>query len=340
MVESGGFQFAQPLWLLALLAPLPVALWLFFSVRTSSSRRWQNYADAHLMPHLLGTRQGSARARWRGFAWWAVPWIIISLAMAGPRWDYTDVQLFSPGSNLVVVFDISRSMMVSDVSPRRVARARQELDDLLRQSHGARIGLVAFASVAHVIAPITEDTASLRRVVPLLSPDLVRLPGSRLGVALDRAAELLIAQPADDGRSVLLISDGDFDEPGIEDRVMALREQGIRLHVLAVGTENGGPVPLDDGYRFLTLNGRNVVSTLNEELLRALARAGDGEYRLASFRGSDTDAILAAVREGGSSRPVEEASARVWNERFYLPLLLLVLLVLPWFRRDRKAEAV
>ena len=59
-----------------------------------------------------------------------------------------------------MLLDISRSMQVDDVSPSRLGRAKQEIQDLIVLNRAVRIGLIAFASVPHVIAPITEDTAT------------------------------------------------------------------------------------------------------------------------------------------------------------------------------------
>jgi len=127
-----AFHFSEPDWLWALLLCVPVALWLMLSHRfTGGSDHLQLYADRHLLPHLLGRTEASKHTRWWRFARWSALWSLLVLAMAGPRWDFTDVQLFRPGTNLIILFDISRSMSVADVQPTRLARARQEVEDLL-----------------------------------------------------------------------------------------------------------------------------------------------------------------------------------------------------------------
>ena len=126
-----SFHFAYPWWLLGLLAVLPVGAWLRRSTVHGSMARLNRYADPHLLPHLTGSRELHATERWRRFSRWALLWSILIIAMAGPRWDYTQIQLFTPGSDLVILLDISRSMEVSDVRPSRLARARQEIEDLI-----------------------------------------------------------------------------------------------------------------------------------------------------------------------------------------------------------------
>lgn len=328
-----SFHFSEPAWLWALLLCIPVALWLLVMPGLGKNERIRNYADAHLMPYLLGRTETSPRARWKRFARWTAIWTLMVLAMAGPRWDFTDVQLFRPGTNLLVLFDISRSMNVTDVQPTRLARGRQELEDILNKNPGIRVGLIAFASVAHVVSPITEDMNGIRRVLPALDTRLVRLQGSRLSFALDRAKELIAGQPAESVNSVLIITDGDFDEAGLEERVRSFADAGVRVHVLGVGTPEGDAVP-GNGNPWLTArNGQPVISALNEPELKALASAGGGIYERADYRDSDTRDILAEVKAAALPKSDKEERTRVWNERFYLLAGLAMLLLLPQFRR-------
>ena len=336
-----AFHFSEPAWLWALLLCVPVALWLMLTARVSKhNERLRQYADDHLMPHLLGRSEVSVTTQWRRYARWALMWTLLVLAMAGPRWDFTDVQLFRPGTNLVVLFDISRSMNVADVKPSRVARAQQELADLLDRNRGIRIGVIGFASIAHVVAPVTEDMNSIRRVLPALNSELVQLQGSRLVNALDRAAGLLAGQPAGSVSSVLIITDGDFDEPDLAPRLQAFAAGGVRVHVLGIGTPEGDAVPDKNDIWTRDRNGQVVISVLNEPLLEMMAEAGGGIYQRADYRQRDTDRILDEVKAQALPRGGTEERTRVWNERFYWLAGLALLLLLPLFRRTMQGYQV
>lgn len=328
-----GFHFGQPVWLWGLLVPLAVLLWLLLTRVRAQRGPIHRYADPHLLPHLTASRDLTSGERWGRQLRWSFLWGLAILAMAGPRWDFTDMRLFRPGSDLVVLLDISRSMQVGDVRPSRLGRARQEIFDLIDRNPAVRIGLVAFASTAHVISPITEDTFSLRNALPSLSTDLVKLQGSRVSFALERAGQLLDGQPDDSTRSILMITDGDFDEPNLETRVRELADRGIRLIILGVGTEEGGPVPSPDGNWLLDRQRNQVQSRLNSDLLERLADAGDGSYLVADYRDTDTDRILELSVKRSSAQEATDEQTRVWNERFYLLLIPLLLLLLPRFRR-------
>ena len=334
-----GFHFSEPLWLWALL--LPPLLWMIPRMRHSESdaSRLSAYADAHLLPHLLlGERERRPSQR-RRFLWWTLLWILAVLAMAGPRWDFTDVAVARPGINLVILLDLSRSMDVRDERPSRLARARQEIEDLLDRDTGAKVGLVAFASVAHVVAPITEDTDTLRHLLPSLSTDLVRFPGSRLSQGFARAQRLLEGQPRGEPGAFLVISDGDFPEENLLAQVEALRDLGIRIHVLGIGTEAGGPVPMPPmAGRSLNAPGA-VVSKLEEEKLQAIAAAGGGLFRRADFREADTAAIWERILADAEPEAAEsEIARRIWNERYPWLVALAMIVLLVWFRRGAEVR--
>ncbi len=332
---AGGFHFAEPLWLWALLAPLPL-WWLPRLRRAASDReRLARYADRFLLPYLLQGFRAPGTMR-RQLLFWSALWALGVVAMAGPRLGYTDVSLFAPTSSLVVVLDLSRSMDVADVRPSRLGRARQEIDDLLESAGRTRVGLIAFASVAHVVAPITEDAATIQHLLPSLSTDLVRWSGSRLAGALERARRLLEAQPGQAANGVVLVSDGDLPEEGLEDHARRLRSAGVTLHVLGVGTPEGGPVPAPEGGWVQAADGSQALSRLEEGRLEALARAGGGLYRRADYREGDTRALLDALaREQEGELGTTGGSQRIWHERFYLPLLLAGAMLIAWFRRTR-----
>lgn len=327
------FHFGSPWWLLALAVPFLVWLWLRLTVPRHDTRRYQAYADQRFLPYLLGLHVDQEAGQARRFWLWSLIWSLMVLALANPRWDYRDIQLFRPGADLVVLLDISGSMALEDESPNRLTRARQELEDLLEQNTQARIGLILFATMPHVIAPLTEDAQALRQLLPALSTDLVQLKGSRLPEALLRARQMLAGQPDESSRHVLLISDGDFGGEIGREELKQYKERGIKLHVLGMGTPEGAPVKGPGGQILKDPSGQAIISRLDEVELKLIAELGQGLYQRASYRDADTAAILAEVNRDVQARSLAEQKTRVWNDRFYLLLGLGMMLLLSRFRR-------
>jgi Ca-activated chloride channel family protein len=224
-------------------------------------------------------------------------------------------------------------MEVTDVQPSRLSRARQEIEDLINRNREVRIGLIAFASVAHVVAPITEDGQTVRNLLPSISSDLVRLQGSRLGQALERARVLFAGQPKKSQHSILLISDGDFADRDLERQVKSMAADGVRLHVLGVGTTEGGPVPGHNTQFLKDSRRRTIVSRLDEDGLKQIAELGGGVYLNADYRDDDTTTILELAASRNTAQAAEDEQVRVWNERFYWLVIPVLLLLLPMFRQ-------
>jgi Ca-activated chloride channel family protein len=317
------FHFAQGAWLWGLLAiPLLVLLYALFYRRTGSAALLERFADRHLLVHLLKKSGTPGRNIWRPLLLWSVAWACGMVAMAGPRWDYTDQPTFSAPRDLVIVLDLSQSMNVQDVKPSRIARAREEIQDLLDMSHGTAIGLVAYAAVPHMVTPLTDDIRTIRNLLPALDTSLVTLQGDQLQPALEMAAAMLKAEPGDN-KSILVISDGNFQDEDIGE--LARAANGAVIYTMGIGTAAGAAIPGDSG--------GTQVSRLQAGRLQKLAAAGHGLYVEANYTDADTRAILGRVEASNSNAQASAKSVRVWEERFYIPALVLALLLLPFFKK-------
>ena len=112
------FQFAQAAWLWGLFAiPAVFLLYALFYRRLASAALLARFADPHLLAHLLKKQNAPVRNSWVLLSLWAAAWLCGMLAMAGPRWNYTEQKTFSVSQNLVIVLDLAQSMNAQDVKP-------------------------------------------------------------------------------------------------------------------------------------------------------------------------------------------------------------------------------
>jgi Ca-activated chloride channel homolog len=332
----GDFHFDQPWWLLCLLVPIILKLLPDSNFTQDEQDRVNKFADAYLLPYLVSFRSEVLKKKQSLFVVWGIIWSLAVIAMAGPRWDYTDIYISKPATDLVILLDMSRSMDAKDVMPDRFARAKQEIQDLVNHSQDMRIGLVAFATMAHVVTPVTDDKQTLIHMLPALSTNLIKFSGSNLFHGFDVVSQLLLAQPAENSKIILLISDGDFSdqdfpESKIKSKLAEMSKAGFKLFVLGIGEEKA--VGIVDGSRWLTDRGRNKVLTkLNPDKLAMMAKHGKGYYFKAAYQANDTTQLLAALQNQHQVAQSNE-SVRVWYERFYLlviVMLFLLLYVLVW----------
>ena len=315
------FHFAQSAWLWGLLAiPIvPILYSLFY--KSQSAGLLERFADRHLLPHLVKSRGAAGSDIRARLLLWSAAWFFGVIAMAGPRWNYTDQQTFASAQDLVIVLDLSQTMNAKDVKPSRITRAREEIEDLLDMSRGISIGLVAYAAVPHMVTPLTDDVRTIKNLLPELNTSLVTIQGDQLKPALALAAVMLKGEPGND-KSVLVIGDGNFQENDFA--ALAHAAHNATIYTMGVGTASGGPVPGDNGDR---------ISRLQTARLQSLAAAGHGLYVEANYTNDDTRAILGRIAAARTKALTTPKTVRLWEERFYIPALILALLLLPLFRR-------
>jgi len=315
----GEFHFLRPWWLL-LFVPLVIFL-AWFARRRFERRRWRDVVDPALMPHvLIGT---GYQARRRITLVLAFAGALLITALAGPTWQRLPQPVFRSQDALVIALDLSRSMDVADVKPSRLVRARFKINDILRQRKEGQTALIAYAAQPYVISPLTDDTRTIISQLPALTTSLMPSQGSRADRALKKAAELLRQAGVNRGH-ILLVTDGVASGQAVP-KARELAKKGIRVSVLGVGTENGGPIPGQGGF-VKRKDGSIVIARFDPDGLKRLAEQGNGVFRRLSVDDSDLDRLLADV----SARPQEtEAAGRktdAWREEG--PWLLLVLLPL------------
>src|SRR5690606_4835331 len=326
------FHFLRPWWLA--IVPLGLAFaWLVLRAgRTSGS--WRQVVDRALQPYVLagpatlGPRPGLVLAA-RGAL------MVAAIALAGPTWERLPVPAFRSEEALVVALDLSRSMDAADVEPSRLALARLKLLSLLERRSGGQTALVVFSAHAFTVTPLTTDTRTISSLVGALSSDIMPSRGSRVAVGIDKAAALLRQGGAPRGE-ILLITDASVGV-GDLDAARAARRDGFRVHVLAVGTEEGAPIPEARGGFVTDRAGRVVVPQVNLDALRRLADAGGGRFAAMAPDDRDLDRLFPedapSVAALGDERADEQSTADVWRDAgVWLAALLLPLLALG-FRR-------
>ena len=325
------FNFANPIWFFALIIPVIITFIVsVLKLRVSHNRRVQQFADPNLLPHLLINSKSLAKPNFKKYVWWV--WLLGVLALAGPRWDYEKQEVWRQNANLMILLDLSESMRVKDLPHSRLEQALQDIEDLLNQDKNIYIGLLVFAGIPHLVAPLTDDYQTLRHLLYEIDIDLLPIQGSRLTLAIKSAINWLKGQTMNAVPHLLLISDGDFDEQDFRDSLRLVQKGKFNLHSLGVGSLQGDVIPIKDGNWQKDKNGEVVISRLNEDYLRQLANAGKGVYHKADYRTLDTESILDAIDISINAAAQDKTLQKLWHERFYLLVGLMLILILPWFR--------
>lgn len=330
-MDLSQLHFAHPLRLWTLLAiPLAWGLFFFYYREQQPLHQLEKFIDKHLIPHLLQTGEHKKKRLWPRLFLWSLVWTCLATAFAGPRWDFREIATFTRDQSLAVLLDLSESMNAKDISPSRLGRAKQKIEDLLNMSKGVKIGLIAFAADPHMIVPMTEDKETIRHLLPTLDTDLVYVQGSKLAPALEMAASMFDNEPGDN-KAIVVISDGGFEDASAIHTAKRLAGKGIVLHTIGVGSPEGAPLKDSQG-SIVKKNGSPVISKLEKEKFSEISKIGNGRYFDAGH--SDKIALIFEDLEKRSNLQEElNKTQRFWEEHFYLFLLPVLPFFLWWYRR-------
>ena len=327
------FHFLRPWWFLGL---APVALIVgFYSWHKHHAGNWATIINPELLPFLMQGKAPSDGLSTKSLiTTLTLAWIICITSLAGPTWEQLPQPVHRQDSALIIVFDLSPSMLAADLAPSRLVRGRYKLIDILKRRTEGVSGLVVYGGDAHTVSPLTEDSNTIVSLVPVLHPGLLPQYGSNVEDAIQVAVNLATSggyQQAD----ILLISDG-VDPSAISEITSIIKDKGeYRLSILGVGTENGAPIPLGSGgFVKDTRSGNVIIPKLNISDLRRLASANNGNYQTISNDDRDIDNLLGAMESlFGDSTQQTDRSFDLWDDQGYLLALLLIPILLLTFRK-------
>ena len=308
-------------WVLHLLWFLPLAAIALVVCFRKKQRAIERLAD----PELLVRLTGRDRKRMRFFK----GMLLISalglmlLALAGPRWGSHYQEVSQKGVDIMIVVDVSPSMLVEDVKPNRLERARREILDFLRVVRGDRVGLVAFSGAAFVQCPLTLDYAALDMFLSALQPNLIPVPGTDLGAAIETGVSSFDFDSETD-RVMLLITDGEDNEGRGLEAARGAASNGVKIFVFGIGVTSGGPIPAGDGKGGFEKDeeGNLILSKLDEEGLREIASTAEGTYVRSVAGDLDLDILyFDGIKSRTEAETLKSGKIKVYEERF--PIFVL-----------------
>ena len=298
------------------------AAWLARRRRIQLARRWSPSVG----------RLARARGRWAPAVLGLVT-LLAAIGLAGPRSGRSEVKAETRALSLVLAVDISRSMLAEDVTPSRLQRAAREARRLIQDLEGDRLGLIAFAGRSYILAPLTVDGSAIRMYLDALDPDLASEGGTSLVAVLTQGAQLLGATTDAADRVLVLFTDAEAHDslPEVVAAADALKEEGIRLVVVAQGRALPTRIPLRDSAGTLREYKQdeegNVIRTeRRDDVLRMVVDAAEGTLvpnELPDQAGAVRDVVAAMKRSPTSQTRSIDLVPRAW-----IPVLAAVLLLL------------
>jgi len=247
---------------------------------------------------------------------------LIVLALARPVADQEPIESEVEARDIIIALDLSYSMRASDISPNRYDYAKAVINQLLASNQTDNIMLIAFTTNPLLLSPPTTDHALISVALESLDPDNILTHGTSLKRVFEKITDLPMEE-----KNLILLSDGG-EEKDLDMLKQIIRENGIHLTILALGTTAGTTIEKEDGNLLKDSEGNLVVSRINP-LLERLAASSGGDYITAS---SDPNSAAEAIEESLESQATKETTVSKMQhnalELYPVPLLFVLLLFL------------
>jgi len=259
--------------------------------------------------------------------------VLLVIAAMQPSFGNKLVTGKASGVELVFAVDVSQSMNAKDMSDgdARLEAAKRAMTQLMNTSSSAKVGILIFAGSVYPQLPLTADKSAAKMFIEELSTDLISNQGTNLALALENSAEYFSTDKLK--KVVVLITDGEDHEGGVTASIEVLKEKGIELAVLGLGSKNGALVPVDPtntaaGY-LKSATGQSVISKVNPVMLTEIAKQAEGKVVVTSDAFPNVNPLLTQINNLKSTKQVD-LEFEVKENRYRLPLgfALLCLMIL------------
>lgn len=287
--------------------------------------RWRQFLLKNFSPLRLALKTGLLIVGLLG----------LFLALLHPSWGRREEVVAQQGRDLFIALDISRSMLAQDLKPNRLASAKKKIESLVRKLSSDRVGLALFASSSFVQCPLTSDYAAFFMFLNAVGAETVAAGTTALDQIIAKMIQLFKQMPSKKNKLLVIFTDGEDFSSNLADVKQKAHEVSLRVFTIGVGTEQGAPVPILDGYGNQQGverddQGAVVISRLNEGVLETLAKDTGGTY--ISFTEDDRDLKqLVRLVESYEKEQLEDKKISQVEEQYpYFLMVSFLCFALAW----------
>ena len=327
-------NFAQAQYLL-LLFLIPVFFIIQAVILKLRARRIRKFGDEALVSRLMPSY--SKGKVWVRLVLFSIGFFFFVIGLSRPQIGAKLKEHETKGAEIMIVLDVSNSMLAEDYSPNRLERAKLAISRIVDSLRDDRIGLILFAGDSFVQLPITTDYVSAKMFLNSITTGSVPVQGTAIGDAINTAMRSFSVQ-SEKSRAIIVITDGENHEDDPIAAAQQAAELGVRVYTIGVGSPEGKPIPMD-GELLKDKDGEIVVTRLDEKVLQDVAMAGNGVYVRAGNTEFGLNPIIDNIRkledEKYSSIVFEEYDER-FMYYFGIALFFFVLEMLIGYRKPKR----
>jgi Ca-activated chloride channel family protein len=313
------FQYGYLLNLLWLIIPLiaVVAYYMRWQLKTEKSVFKSNIVN-HILPHRNALQDRTK------LCLFFMSIVFLILAIANPQIGMKGEKIKGQGLDIMLLLDVSNSMLAEDIQPNRISRSKFFITKFLDQLKHDRVGLVLFAGSSYLQVPLTIDFTSIKLSMPIIDPANFPSQGTNIGEAVTMAGNTLgLAESK--SKAIVIITDGEDHDQEASAAIETARKNGIKVFAIGVGEEKGAPIPVGNGEYKKDENGNIVMTSFNRSVLENLASIGNGSFYHLGQQGDIVEDVVAELNKL-EGKDFEDFDMSNFNSYFYWFALAALLL--------------
>ena len=320
------FAHTEYLYALFLVLPFLLIFWMYNIWKKKAKRR---FGDESVIEGLIPlVSDGKPLFK---FILIIIAYIFLVIGIADPQVGSKLEKVKREGIDLMLVLDVSNSMLAEDIKPNRLERSKMAISNLIDKLEGDRLGIIIFAGNAYKQLPLTTDYSAAKLFLSAVDTKIVPTQGTAIGEAIEMAIKSFDDQ--EHNKAIVIITDGENHEDDAVGAATQASEQGIKVFTIGMGLPEGAPIPMYNNYGTQTgfkkdKQGQTVITKLNEDMLRQIAAAGDGAYARANNASTGLRKIFEEI-SGIEKKEIETKQFTNYEDRFqiYLAIALIFLIV-------------
>jgi Ca-activated chloride channel family protein len=329
------FAHTEFLWGLIL---IPVFILLFMMISRWKKRAFATLGDKNVVTMMIP--QVSFSRPWLKFILFIVAYAFLIVGAADPQIGSKMEDEKKKGADLMILLDVSNSMLSQDIPPNRLENAKRAIAQLIDNLHNDRIGIIVFAGEAYVQLPVTTDYSAAKLFLGTINTNMVPTQGTAIGSAIDLGMKSFDFKDGT-GKAMILITDGENHE---DDAVIAAKsaaEKDVTVSVIGIGSANGSPIPVYENGKQIGFHtdsaGHTVISKLDEDMGKEIAAAGQGTYVRATVANSGLNIVMNQINKV-QRKTYDSKSFKDFEDRFQFFLgFAFLLLIIEFFISNRKS---
>lgn len=311
---------------------IPIAIMILYYLHNKRNQKLQLLGNVQKIRALI-ISENPQQIIFKRSIWWTAIALII-LAMSNLQSGEEEESVTNKGANVIVALDLSNSMNARDIAPDRLERSKKFLSNLAGKLSGDKIAFIVFAGKAYIQMPFTTDYGAFEMQLKSINTDMMPTQGTALGEAI-QTAESMQGSTEQEQKVMILLSDGEDHDTKALSMAKIAASKNMIIHTIGVGTTQGAPIPETGRAGGMSYkkdqSGNQVISQLNEDMLKEIAQAGGGKYFNISNQNQALKEIQRSIKWASTGISGEERTYTKYKnyfQWFLFPAILLLMLEL------------